>query len=309
MKVIRVHAWGEAPRLDDIPPPALTSGHTLVRMHAATVGHIDRSVWSGTFLRHPPLPYVPGVEAAGVVVSSGRFAPGQRVWLRGQGLGIVRDGTWRELIDAPDEAIGELPDAVSFALGSAFFYPCTSAWVALHDVAQLREGERVIVTGASGAVGSIAVQLACEAGARVTAVCFDEAQAARLPGDVEHMFASDLKPEADVLIDTVGGAALLLALRGVAPGGRAVLVGYAGGTETKIDLPELLQRDVSLLPLNMLRREGAGRAAAPALLDRIAQGRLALAVSEFPLEDAARALQWIAQRGHTGRAVLKASLA
>jgi NADPH2:quinone reductase len=290
MKAVRVHAWGEPPRVEDVPEPTGGPGRSLVRMHAATVGHIDRTVWSGAFLRHPPLPYVPGVEAAGVVVSSGRFAPGTRVWMRGAGLGIARDGTWRERIEVPDEALGELPSGVSFALGSAFFSPCASAWVALHEVARLRAGERVLVSGATGAVGSIVMQLAREAGAQAEAF------------DASH----EVKPEADLLLDMVGGTVLPQALRGVKPGGRAVLVGYAGGTETRIDLPELLQRDIALLPLNILRRESAARAAAPQLLQRIAEGRLQLAVREFPLAQAHEAMQWIATRGHGGRAVLVA---
>ena len=304
MKAARVHAWGEPPRIEEVPEPAAHDGFSLVRMHAATVGHIDRSVWSGTFLRRPPLPYVPGVEAAGIVLRSAKFAPGTRVWLRGAGLGIVRDGTWREVVEAPDDALGPLPVGVSFALGSAFFSPCTSAWVALHEVGRLQPGERVLVTGASGAVGSIAVQLAREAGAQVQAVVFDEGQARRLLADVERVAAQELKPEAHLLIDTVGGAALPQALRGVAPGGRAVLVGYVGGEQAQLDLPELMQRDVSLLPLNMLRREAAGRAATPELLRRSAEGRLKLAVTEFPLNQAAQALEWITLRGHAGRAVL-----
>jgi NADPH2:quinone reductase len=307
MKAVRVRAWGEPPRIEELPEPAIAAGRSLVRMHAATVGHIDRTVWSGSFLRHPPLPYVPGVEAAGVVVASDRFAPGRRVWLRGAGLGIARDGTWRELIDAPDAALGELPDGVSMALGSAFFSPCTSAWLALHEVGQVRAGERVLVSGASGAVGSVAFQLAREAGAEVRAVVYDEAQAARLAGDIDAVQADRLQAEADLLLDTVGGNALPQALRGVKPGGRAVLVGYAGGTETRLDLPELLQRDVALLPLNILRREAAARAAAPQLLERIADGRLQLAVREFPMDQAEKALQWIATRGHGGRAVLTPS--
>jgi NADPH2:quinone reductase len=304
MRAVRVHGWGEPPRLEDLPEPTAAPGRTIVRMRAATVGHIDRTVWSGAFLRHPPLPYVPGVEAAGEVVASSRFAAGERVWLRGAGLGTVRDGTWRELIDAPDAAIGLLPPQVSMALGSAFFSPCTSAWVALHDVGRLQQGERVLVSGASGAVGSIAVQLARDAGAEVRAFCVDAGAAARLPQDVEAVFADEPQADADLLIDTVGGDTLPRALRGVVPGGRAVLVGYAGGTNVQLDLPELLQRDIALLPLNMFRREAAGRAAAPALLERLAQGRLRLAVQEFPLADAARAMEWIAQRGHHGRAVL-----
>jgi NADPH:quinone reductase len=306
MKAVRVHAWGESPRVDEVPEPRGGPGLTLVRMQAATVGHIDRTVWSGEFLRHPPLPYVPGVEAAGTVLASERFAPGQRVWLRGTGLGILRDGTWREIIEAPDAALGELPEGVSMALGSAFFSPCTSAWVALHEVGKLLAGERVLVSGASGAVGSIALQLARDAGAEVCAVVFDAAQAARLPAGVPAVAAQDLQSEADLLLDTVGGTALPQALRGVKPGGRAVLVGYAGGTQSTLDLPELLQRDIALLPLNILRREAAARAAAPELLQRIADGRLQLAVREFPLAQAHEAMNWIATRGHGGRAVLVA---
>ncbi|GAB3767326.1 zinc-binding dehydrogenase [Ramlibacter monticola] len=306
MKAARVHAWGEAPRIEQVPDPAGGAGLSLVRMHAATVGHIDRSVWSGSFLRRPTLPYVPGVEAAGVVVRSSVFQPGERVWLRGAGLGIARDGTWRELVEAPDHALGALPSGVSFALGSAFFSPCTSAWVALHEVGHVHPGERVLVTGATGAVGSITLQLARAAGAQAVAVVFDDAQAGRLPPGTERIPASELRADAPLLIDTVGGAALPLALRGVAPGGRAVLVGYAGGTQAQLDLPELLQRDVALLPLNMLRREAAGRAAAPRLLQMLERGELQLAVTTFPLEEAARALEWIAMRGHAGRAVLTA---
>jgi NADPH2:quinone reductase len=310
MKAIRVHGFGGAAQVDEIEAPVPGPGRTLVEMHAATVGHIDRTVWGGHFLRHPPLPYVPGVEAAGVVRASSHHPVGVRVWLRGSGLGIVRDGTWRELIDAPDEAVDPLPDAVPMALGSAFFSPCASAWVALHEVARLRDGEQVLVSGASGAVGSIAVQLALAAGARVHAVVADAAQAARLPAGAHALRADRLatgEPVAvDVAIDTVGGLLLPALLAHVSPGGRVVLVGYAGGHSATLDLPQLLQRDIALLPLNMLRREAAGRAVAPELLRRLGDGRLRLDVTTFPFERAAAALDWIAQRGHRGRAVLVA---
>lgn len=309
MKAVRVHAFGDAPRLDEIDAPRPAPGRTIVEMHAATIGHIDRTVWEGSFLHHPPMPYIPGVEAAGVVRSSDQFAIGERVWLRGCGLGIRSDGTWCELIDAPDEAIGRLPDAVPMALGSAFFSPCTSAWVALNEVAHVRAGEQVLVTGATGAVGSITVQLALAMGLRVHAVVRDAAQAAWLPAGADAVRAdslatSGMRLAADVLIDTVGGALLPAAIRSVAPGGRAVLVGYTAGHAISLDLPELLQRDVALLPLNMLRREAAGRAAVPELLRRLGDGRLSLTVTRFPLHEAARALAWITRRGHRGRAVL-----
>ncbi|RST50621.1 zinc-binding alcohol dehydrogenase family protein [Variovorax sp. MHTC-1] len=283
MKAVRVHAFGAAAVLEEVEDPLPRAGRSVVRMAAATVGHIDRTVWSGGFLKHPPLPYVPGVEAAGTVIASERFAPGQRVWLRGAGLGTTADGTWCELIDTPDEALGLLPDHVDMALGSAFFSPCTSAWVALHEIAKLQAGERVRVTGASGAVGSMVVQLARDAGAEVI---------------------TEAGAPATLLVDTVGGPVLEAALPCVAPGGRAVLIGYTAGNTLALDIAHFLQRDVALLPLNMFRREAAGRAAAPELLARLGDGRLKLEVKRFRLDEAAAALEWITQRGHRGRAVL-----
>ncbi|KQU88417.1 alcohol dehydrogenase [Variovorax sp. Root318D1] len=290
MKAIRIHGFDAAPVLEEMPDPVQRPGRTIVRMQAATVGHIDRTVWRGSFLRHPPLPYTPGVEAAGIVVASGRYTAGQRVWLRGSGLGTLFDGTWCEQIDAPDEALGPLPDALPMTLGAAFFSPTTSAWVALHQVAKLQAGERVLVTGASGAVGSLAVQLAREFGCTVAAV--------------DPQAEAPANASADLLIDTVGGSVLSSVLPAVRPGGRAVLIGYTAGPTLQLDIAHFLQCDVALLPLNMFRREAEGRAAVPGLLERLADGRLHLDVHSFAFADAAMALDWIAQRGHRGRAVL-----
>lgn len=290
MKAVRIHGFNATPVLEEVADPVARPGRTIVRMEAATVGHIDRTVWRGSFLRHPPLPYTPGVEAAGVVVSSERYQAGQRVWLRGSGLGTLFDGTWCEQIEAPDEALGLLPDAVPMPLGAAFFSPTTSAWVALHEVAKLQAGERVLVTGASGAVGSLVMQLARDAGCVAVAVAPDA--------------ESPPVANADLLIDTVGGNVLARTLLAVRPGGRAVLIGYTAGPTLSLDIAHFLQRDVALLPLNMFRREAEGRAAAPELLARLADGRLHLEVRPFALADAAAALDWIAQRGHRGRAVL-----
>ena len=310
MKAVRVHAFHAAPVLEDIAEPRMRPGRTVVRMEAATVGHIDRTVWRGSFLKHPPFPYTPGVEAAGVVLASKTHAEGQRVWLRGSGLGTLFDGTWSEFIDAPDEALGLLPDTVPATIGSAFFSPCTSAWVALHEVARLRAGESVLVTGATGAVGSLVVQLALDAGAEVTVLVSSAEQAAAMPSAAKVVVLQDDLPAAlepvsvDLLVDTVGGPILTAALTRVRAGGRAVLVGYTAGNSLALDIAHFLQRDVALLPLNMFRREAAGRAAAPELLARLADGRLKLDVQPFALDEAATAMDWISRRGHRGRAVL-----
>jgi len=310
VKAARIHAWGELPRIDELPEPAASAGRSLVRMAATSVSHLDRSIAAGGFLRHPALPYVPGVEAAGTIVQSERFAIGARVWLRGAGLGTTEDGTWRETINAPDAAIGLLPDAIAMALGAAFFSPCTAAWTSLFGVGVLQPGERVLVSGATGAVGSIVLQLARAAGAEVAValdrdrVTDDDDVLAGVARVDSNGAAGDALSAFDLLIDCVGGPGLARLVTRVAPGGRAVLVGYTAGQRVELDLAELMQRDVRLLPLNMLRRAAEARAAVPEILVHLADGRLRLALRQFALAQAAEAMGWIAQRGHRGRAVL-----
>lgn len=302
MKGFRVHGWGEPPRLEELPAPSRGAGRALVRIHAASVGHIDHTIWGGRFALHPDLPYVPGTEAAGVVIESERRPAGMRVWLRGAGLGTRGDGTWREVADVPEAALGALPDEVPYELGAAFFSPCTAAWSALHDLGGWRPGERVLVTGAGGAVGSIVLQLAREAGAAAHAVVTRDSR--RLAPEVAAIPIEDLRPDADILVDTVGGGVLPQALRGVAAGGRAVLVGYTAGREAPLDLAELMLRDVSLMPLNMVRREAAARARAPELLGRLADGRLQLSIETYAFEEGPRVLTELNRRRGRGRPVL-----
>lgn len=311
MKAVRVHAWNEAPVLESVPEPPEREGHSVVRIEAASVGHLDRTIWRGDFLHPPALPYVPGVEGSGVVERGGRFAPGTRVWFRGGGLGTRRDGSWCERCAVPDAILGVLPDEVSFEAGATFFSPCTSAWVALHEVGGVRAGERVLVTGAAGAVGSIVCQLARAAGADVIGVVGTATRLAQLDDGVRGVVVARGEArapdglQADLLIDTVGGATLAALLPAVVAGGRAVLVGYLGGSRLVLDLTEFIQRDVSLLPLNMLHREAAGRAVAPSLLERIADGSLRVAWRVFGFAQAAEALEWLGSPDHRGRAVLR----
>src|SRR6185369_15691619 len=141
------------------------------------------------------------------------------------------------------------------------------------------------------------------------AVVRDGAQAKQLPAGAasmvaDHLGEANVAGAFDVLIDTVGGPVLAAALPCIAPGGKAVLVGYTAGQAVSLDLPTFLQRDVALLPLNMMRREQAGRSAVPELLQRLGDGRLRLDITTFPLHEAGAALEWITQRGHRGRAVL-----
>lgn len=295
MRAVRIAAPGARPEPGTVPDPVPGAGETLVRVTAAALGHLDRGVASGAVPMAPPAPYTPGVEGAGVVVA-GALPAGTPVRLRGGGLGTARDGTAAELVVAPDAAVHAVPPGLDPALVAAFFSPATSAWCALHDVAGVRAGERVAVTGARGAVGALAVQLAREAGAEVVAV-------SRRPGPG---IVAELDPcrPVDLLVDTVGGPALPGRVAAVAPGGRAVLVGYTAGAVVPLDLPALLARDVALLPLNMVRRAPAAAIAADALLRRLAAGELRLAVTAYPLGEVVRAWDDLVGGRVDGRAVL-----
>ena len=315
MRAARFHAWGTPPVLDEVPEPVREAGQVLVAVQAAGVAHLDVSVASGDFGMRPNLPYVGGVEGAGVVLEADAdsgLAPGTRVLLRGAGLGLLRDGTWTERVSVPRKAVTPLAAPLPPEVAASFFVPATTAHVALHDVGGVAKGEEVVVVGAAGAVGSMVAQQALAAGATVIGVVGRADQLARVPEGVEAVDATD--PEAagrlaaarsaDLLVDTLGGAELIGRSRWVRPGGRAVVIGYVTGPRVELDLPSWLLDDVALLPVNMIRRERRAREVSAELVGRLAAGELRLAVETFDLADTAAALDALRAGRVRGRAVV-----
>lgn len=319
MRAARIHGWRSAPRVDVVPMPSPGEGESLIRVEAAALSHLDATVASGTFDLKPQLPYIPGVEGCGTVVESSELAAGARVLIRGGGLGIVRPGTWAEFVVAKNKALTPMPDGLSAAVAATFFQPATTAHVSLHDVARLgtwdesvgSSDEVVVVAGAAGAVGSMLVQLALRAGARVIGYVGLPEQAGLVPAGAEVITADDerlalLDEEraATLVIDTLGGPELPRRAHWVRPGGRAVLIGYVAGTDASLDLPNWLLDDVALLPVNMMRREAAARACAAELIELLVSGQLTLSTQSFGLEDTGTALDLLGSGGLTGRAAL-----
>jgi NADPH:quinone reductase-like Zn-dependent oxidoreductase len=301
-----VHEWGADPVLEEAPDPRPAGAESLVAVHAASVAHIDLTVASGEFAHKPPLPHVPGTEGAGTIVESATYEAGARVRIRGAGVGIWRAGTCSELAAIPDEALAPIPDEASFEAAASFFSPCLTAYAALHQVGELRAGERVVVTGASGAVGSIAMQLAEKAGAEVIAITRDPGRAPAIPAGAEVRAPGDSDLEADLLFDTVGGPHLpALLLGAVKPGGRAVLVGYAAGEQLTLPLPLLMAADVRLLPMNLIRRGAGLEDVAAGLLDDIVSGDLTLPITVLELDEIAEALERIRAGTAMGRVALR----
>jgi NADPH2:quinone reductase len=312
MRALRFHDWNAAPVLEDVPDPVVAGGEVLVKVQAAGLSHLDRTVATGTFGFRPQLPYVPGVEGSGTVIRGDGFAAGTQVLLRGGGLGLRRDGTWAEYVAAPAKAVSALPIPLQPEIAATFFQPTSTAAVALHDVARLTPGEHVVVVGATGAVGGQIVQQALRAGATVTGVV---ARQDHLPGvhpqagaialdDAEACAELAERRSVTLLCDTIGGVHLPERLGWVRPGGRAVLIGYVAGTTFEVDLPSWLLSDVALLPVNMIRQEGRARELSAGLAASLAAGELTLPVQTFQAEAVQDGLDQMAAGELIGRAAL-----
>lgn len=157
--VITEHATPPAPA--DRPDPSPADGQALVEVTAAPIVPLDLLCASGTSYFGPPaLPYVPGVQGVG------RLESGKRVWFPTTAGMRPGDGSMAELAVAAEDELVELPDGTDDAMAAALGTSAIAAWMALTWRAELREGEQVLVLGAGGVVGQVAVQLARLLGAR-----------------------------------------------------------------------------------------------------------------------------------------------
>lgn len=310
MRALRVHAFGEPPRLDRVPVPEPAGDDVLVEIAAGVVSHHDLAVAAGALPVRPELPYVPGLEGAGRVVAAGpevdpgRIAAGMPVRVLGGGLGATRPGTWAEYVAVSARAAAPVPESLDLGLAAACGSVAATAWAAVVDLGALRPGERVGVTGASGAVGSLAAQLAVLHGAGGVVAWTRAPERARfLPDGVERATPGVAVDPVDLLVDTVGGASLPERLGLVAPGGRVVLVGYTAGTDVQLSIPRLLAADVTLLPLNMMRRR-LPRGLESDLVADVAAGRLHVAVEAVRPQEADDAIARLARGATSGRLVL-----
>src|ERR1700674_3025857 len=161
MKAILVREFGgpEVLKLEEISTPRPAAGQVLVRIHAAGVNPYDTYMRNGVYAIKPPLPYTPGSDAAGVVEAIGngvkKVKPGDRAY-----TAKTVTGAYAEYALTLEEQVHALPEKISFGQGAGVWVPCGTAYHALHHSAQARASEIVLVHGASGGVGSAAVQMA-----------------------------------------------------------------------------------------------------------------------------------------------------
>jgi len=284
-------------------------------MTAATIVPLDQLIASGTsYWGRPPVPYVPGDQGVGYVERSAVLPEGTRVFVETRAGRLPRDGSLAERCAVPDADVVPLPDGVPDAPAAALGMSGVAAWMALTERARMRPGERVLVLGAGGAVGQLAVGIARLLGAeRIVGVCRSEGAASRataagadevviLVDDVDALTArlqDAAGGAAGVVVDTIFGAAATAASRVLAPFGRLVNIGGLSGDTAEFSSAVLRSRTASVLGYtNALLTADQRRDALDAVFAHAAAGRIAVAHEVLPLAEAADA--W--RRQATGNA-------
>lgn len=260
MKQLVCRAFGTSDGLtvETAPDPEVGPGQVLVRMTAANVAFVDRLIVRGGYQIKPPLPFTPGVVAAGEVLEAGpgvtHLAPGTRVVV------LKSDyGAWATHIVVPAWAVVPVPSNVGDEFAAATMEAYGTASYALEERGSVRGGEKVLILGAGGAVGAAAVEIALHLDAEVIAHTSDAAMWDDHPIRPHHIidrwkhedlrgFMRDGFPGGvDVVLDPVSGDLAGQALRSLAPEGRYLVVGFASGQIASLPSNFILLRNRSVV--------------------------------------------------------------
>ncbi|ATE64386.1 NADPH:quinone oxidoreductase family protein [Rhizorhabdus dicambivorans] len=267
MKAVLVNEFGPIgnARYTEVAAPLPGNDDLLIEVRASEANYPDLLVMEGKYQIKPPLPFSPGKAAAGIVTAAGAnvegFAIGSRVAAQ------VEYGAYAEQLIVPHRSAFRLPEAMPFDVAAALGLVYQTSYFALVHRASFKPGDSVLVLGASGGVGSAAVQLAKAMGASVViggVLGAENMQVATALGcdHVVDLAAADLRDglrEAvygvtsgkgcDVVIDPVGGEANAAALRGLAWCGRMVIIGFASGNIPTIKTNYLLVKNIAVAGL------------------------------------------------------------
>ena len=317
--VERLTETGEM-RLVDRPNPTPEPGTYVVRVEAAGVNFSDTLMLRGQYQRKPALPFTPGIELAGTIVAAGpdtALPPGQRI------CASVPTGGYAEFAAVPAQAARAIPDDVPSEAAVVLLgvnYP--TSHYALHNRAQMRAGETVLVHAAAGGVGSAAVQIALAAGCRVIATASTEAKRAiclQLGAEraidytaedwVDQVRQATDGRGADVIYDPVGGAIGVQSLRCLAWQGRILVVGFTGGAISELPVNRLLLKDASALGVLWGEVKNRNPTTASTVINAVLTlyraGKLdPLIGGRFTLDQAHEALSQLSRRQTTGKILL-----
>ena len=300
----------------EVAEPA-ADGSVVIDVVAAGVSFADLLQTKGAYQMKVPVPYTPGMDAAGVI----RSAPPDTGLAAGQRVAVLLSyGCWQEVISAPAARVLPLPDDMSFEAGAAAALNYLTALFALVRRARAQAGETLLVHGAAGGVGTAAIQVGRALGLGTIAVVSDEAKRQfALQCGARHAVLSDgwlaavrdLAGEraVDIVIDPVGGDRMTDSLRSLAPEGRLVVVGFSGGEIPAVRVNRLLLGNTSVLGAASREFFEQQPGTAADLWAQLLRLRRAGALPDppvqlYPFAEARGALRAIAHRQATGKVVL-----
>lgn len=303
------------------PTPRPGEGEILVRVAAAGVNRPDANQREGRYPPPPGVTDVPGLEVAGEVVARGpgadRFAVGDEV------CALVAGGGYAGYAVVPEPQALPVPEGLDPVVAAAIPETFFTVWTNLFDRGRLAGGERVLIHGGAGGIGTTAIQLAAARGATIWTTARGEAKRAAcerlgahraIDPDAED-WAAVVREETDdegvdVILDILGGEHLPIHLGLLRTEGRLVQVSLLAGRESEIDLWTVMARRLTITGSTLRPRSVAEKGAIARALERevwpwIAEGRLAPPIdSTFPLEAAAEAHRRLESRDHVGKIVL-----
>jgi NADPH2:quinone reductase len=318
MKAILVHEFGgpEQLKLEEVPTPKPAAGQVLVRVHAAGVNPYDTYMRAGVYPVKPPLPYTPGSDAAGVVEAVGdgvtRVKPGDRVY-----TASTVTGAYAEFCLALENQLRVLPSNISFSQGAGIFVPYATAYHALYHEANVRPSETVLIHGASGGVGTAAIQIARNIGCTI----FGTAGSAKglelvkregvhqafdhtVPGYTQEIMKATGGRGVDVILEMLANVNLSNDLKILAIHGRVIIIGNRG--------------DITITPRDFMARRSIARGFTLWALTEaemsdcfagigagLGNGTLRPVVAkELPLKDASQSHRDVLAPGASGKIVL-----
>ena len=299
--------------VEERPDPVPGAGEVLVEVHAAGLNGADMAQRRGLYPPPPGTanPDVLGMELAGEVVQNGEGAalhqPGERV------MAIVAAGAQAELALVPESLLMRVPQPLDLIAAGGLPEVFTTAHDALFTQAGLGSGDRLLVHGAAGGVGSAAVQLGVAAGADVVATVRNESHRAA----VGELGAAVIAPEGfehagpfDVILELVGSPNIPGDLQALDTGGRIVVIGIGAGAKAEINLGVLMYKRARILASTLRARPLEQKAATARALERdvlplFESGQLTVPIAAtYPFEQAAEAYERFAAGGKLGKIIL-----
>ena len=321
MKAWRVHDWCEPEQMsfEEIPTPEPGAGEIRIKNHAAALNFFDILMVQGKYQTKPPRPFTPGSEVAGIVEAVGEGVTGFAIGDRVQAM--ATSGGYAECSIAPAAKSFRIPDSMSFAEAAAMIVIYQTSYFALTHRTQVKPGEWLLVHAAAGGVGMSATQIGKALGARVIATAGSEEKLQFcLSQGAEHALnyrdtawveqvKQITKRGADIVYDPVGGEVFDLSTKCIAPEGRLLVIGFAGGTIPSIAANRVLLKNMSVTGVywgGYLEHHPEYMAEAEAALFKMYEaGQIKPIVSaSFPLAEAVAAMNALATRKTVAKVVL-----